>query len=273
MFLNNFGLLFQKYETNKAGLDKDASVGLFLKRPLWVLGILMQTIFVIPFFFLVIDLLGVTLAQPLVTTGLLIFIIGSLFMLKERLHRVEWLGVALMFSAALMVALSNVTGDVPLSTFVDPGFIPRAIVFFSVAVALAILGAIIAKKQGGRQVLGYAVLMGVSYAMVSTAGQFMTPSLDMLFGPGLDALGCILLVGGFSGTVLGTIAGIVFSQKAFQRSQAITIVPTSQAIINVLPIFGGIYVFGQEIQYLLLFIPGIVVLLVAVSLLARFQAQ
>ncbi len=273
VFLNNFGLLFQKHDTDKAKLSKDASVGLYFKRPLWLLGILMQTIMVLPFFFLTIDLLGITLAQPLVTTGLLVFIAGSVYLLKERLRRVEWVGVTFMFSAALMVALSNVTGDVPVSVFLDPGFVPRMLVFFSIATVLIVLGMALTRGRENRRVLGYATLMGVAYALVSTSGQFMTSSFDVLAGSGFETLGWVLLVGGFSATVIGTFAGIVFSQKAFQRSQAITVVPISQAIINVLPVFGGIYVFGQIIQHLPLFFIGIAILLVSVSLLSRFQVQ
>jgi hypothetical protein len=106
---------------------------------------------------------------------------------------------------------------------------------------------------------------------VSISGQLVTIGFDVAFVPGTETLGWMLGVTGLVGVVVGTVLGIMFSQRAFQKAQAIRIIPISQSINNLLPIVAGIYLFGQYIGILWLFIPGVVVLLVAVTLLARFQ--
>ena len=271
MVLNYVGILLQKFDTNRSGLPEDAETSLFLKRPLWVLGILMQTILVLPFFFLSIDLLGLTLAQPLATSGLLIFVIGAVIILKEKLYRLEWFGVALVFSSIFLISMSGITGDVSIDLFFQSSFFVTFSIFFLACVIIAVVGTILAKKKDNKKIFGYAILTGLAYSLVSIFGQFMSPALDMLFAGTIDIFGWFFLIIGIVFCVLGTGLGIIFSQKAFQRGQAIEIIPISNTVVNLLPILAGVFVFKQIITFWWLFIPGIGILLIGVSLLARFQ--
>ncbi len=269
--INSIGLILQKREVNKSGVADASNIAPFLKRPLWVLGILMQTIIFAPFFFIGIDLVGIALAQPLATAGLLVFVAGAVLVLKEKLSRIEWVGVSLMIAAIFFVSIAGVSGDVTISVFFQPSFVLNAIIFIIVIVLIVVYGVLLLRLSKKHAVDGLAILFGTSYAVVSITGQLVTTGFGGLLSPATEALGWILLGSGLAGVVIGTVFGILLSQRAFQQAQAMRIVPISQPINNVLPIVAGIYVFGQNIVFLWLFIPGIILLLVAVILLARFQ--
>jgi drug/metabolite transporter (DMT)-like permease len=269
--INSIGIILQKREVNKSGMRDDSNMAFFLKRPLWVMGILMQTLLFAPFFFIGIDLIGIALAQPLATAGLLVFVAGAVLVLKERVSRIEWIGITLMIAAIFLVSAAGVAGDVTISIFFQESFLPSAVLFLIVTGAIAASGGLLVKLVKKRVVQGLAMLVGTSYAVVSISGQLVTIGFDAALLPGNELLGWVLGITGLVGVVVGTVFGIVFSQRAFQKGEAIRIIPISQPINNVLPIVAGVYLFGQYIGILWLFIPGVVVLLVAVTLLARFQ--
>nr|MDO8113010.1 hypothetical protein [Candidatus Sigynarchaeota archaeon] len=269
--INSIGIVLQKLDINRSGLKEDSSIMLFLKRPVWVTGILFQTIILFPFFFLGIALIGVTLAQPLATAGLLVFVAGSVLVLKEKVSRREWTGVWLMIAALFMVSASGVVGDITITVLFRESFLANSIVFTGILFGLVCIGVLAVKKRGKWEVQGYGIFFGVSYAIVSIAGQFVTIGFDALLGNGADPAGWVSTMLGIAGVVLGTIFGIIFTQKAFHKSQAINVVPISNSIINVLPIIAGTYLFGQAIVFLFIFIPGIVLLIASATLLSRFQ--
>lgn len=269
--MNSTGIVLQKREVNKSGMRDDSNLAYFLKRPFWVLGILAQTLLFAPFFFIGIDLIGIALAQPLATAGLLVFVAGAVLVLKEHVSRVEWIGIWLMVAAIFLVSLAGVAGNVTVSIFFQDWFVTSAVAFTAILAGLIVAGGLLIRFVKQRDVQGLAILIGTSYAIVSIAGQLVTIGFDTASLAGMEVLGWMLVVLGLAGVIGGTVAGINFSQNAFKKAQAIQIIPISQSINNVLPIVAGTFLFGQSIEFSWLFIPGVVVLLVAVTLLARFQ--
>jgi len=269
--INSIGLILQKWEVNKSGMADDSNIAIFLKRPLWILGILMQTILFAPFFFIGIDLIGIVLAQPLAAAGLLVLVAGAVIGLKEKLSRIEWVGVSLTIVAILLVSIAGVFGDVTISAFFQGTFLASAIAVVLALATLLLAGGLLARLSKRWEVQGLAMLVGTSYSAVSISGQLVTVGFDAVSLPGNEVLGWVLGIAGLAGVVLGTIFGIIFSQRAFKKAQAIHIIPVSSSINNILPIIAGIVLFRQNITFPWLFIPGTILLLVAITLLARFQ--
>lgn len=269
--INSIGIILQKLEVNKSGMNDDTNIAYFLKRPLWILGILCQTLIFAPFFFLGILLLGITLAQPLATAGLLVFVAGAVIVLKESLTRLEWVGVIFMIASIFLVSGSGVSGDVTFLVLFKDSFITSALVFMLIIAGLSCFGIFGIKRGSGWTIKGYAALIGTSYACVSISGQIVTIGFDAMLKPSLETTGWLLVILGLGGVVIGTVLGISFSQRAFKNGKALSIIPISQAINNILPIVAGVYLFGQSIAIIYIFVPGVVILLASIMLLARFQ--
>jgi hypothetical protein len=78
---------------------------------------------------------------------------------------------------------------------------------------------------------------------------------------------------GLVGTVLGTVFGILTTQEAFKRGRGVNIIPFMQITMNLIPIAAGLWVFGQVLSQPLFFWLGAACIIIAASMLARFQEQ
>ena len=73
--------------------------------------------------------------------------------------------------------------------------------------------------------------------------------------------------------MLGNLFATFYVQIAYQKGQAAQVVPIINTGNLIIPIFGGVLIFGQIIYNLFFFIPGVVIMFVGVTLLARVQGE
>lgn len=280
--LNNFGMVLQKRQVNfkegsspaDSGLLQPAAPagspapGTYFKDPLWVLGILMQTLLCLPLFVYSLDALGITLGQPLANgTGLIFLVLGLVAVCHERLLAREKAGLGLLLAGVTCVGFGGVVGDVTFVAFVTPAT-QRSFWIYVIA-CVGIGGACfrVAARRPAYRVPCLGFLAGTCYGLVSVCLQVFTIAFQALTtGPGLLAL----VVAGV-GLVGSTAGAIGATQAAFRAGQAINFVPFSQVLLNVLPVLAGLLVFGQAITYPGLFWAGEVLIIVAATCLARLQ--
>jgi len=268
--INNFGIVLQKRQVNiKAPPDtpekKISDISDFLKDPIFILGILMQTIIYLPFLVASLDILGVTLAQPLSNSGIIFLVIGLLYFLNEKLKKLEAFGTILMIASVITLAFGGVMGDITLNIFIN-SMLEFWIFMILIAVSSLISIILIIKTKKIRiPLLGF--LAGLCYSLVSISLQIFTLSMTELHQP----IALWFLIFGMLGAVIGTIFGILTTQEAFKRSQAINIIPFSQISMNLIPIIAGIVIFQQQILNPIFFWFGTIAIIVSASLLARFQ--
>lgn len=268
--INNFGLVLQKRQVNiKAPPESEnktmTDIKDFLRDPIWILGILMQTFLYLPFLIYSFDLIGITLTQPLSNSGLIFLVLGLILMVNEKLKRLEMFGTFLMVFGAISIALGNVTGQITLDSFIKS--INTFWVFFFGIILLSLICLALIKKIKKTRLMFLGFLAGLCYSMVSISMQILTLSLYGIDKP----VGLFFLIFGILGAVLGTVFGILTAQEAFKRGQAMNIVPFSQIGMNIIPILAGLLVFGQSILSPVFFWIGTISIIVAASLLARFQ--
>ncbi|MHA1268338.1 MAG: hypothetical protein ACTSPY_01005 [Candidatus Helarchaeota archaeon] len=272
--INNFGLVLQKRQVNKKqppDIKNEGSLDIdiikFLKDPIWVLGILMQTILYLPFLIIALDYIGVTLLQPLSNSGIIILVLGLIFLLNEKIRKIEIVGIILMVSGVISIAFGNVVGDITLSHFLSPQPLLNFWIFFIIIIILSLIFLILAIKIKRIRLAILGFLMGNCYAIVSISLQLFEISLSELG----TAISILVLILGMLGAVIGTIFGILLAQEAFKRGQAINIIPFSQISMNLFPILTGLFVFGQNILSPIYFWIGVISIIISASLLARFQ--
>ncbi len=271
-FINNFGIVLQKRQVNiKAPPDQEAKtvldIGQFFKDPIWVLGILMQTIIYLPFLLISMELIKITLSLPLSNAGFIFLVLGLILVVNEKLRgKLEYVGVLVLIMGVITIALGDVTGPVTIDIFL--GAMGNFWILFGVILMLSVLSLLLLLKfKDTKRLIFYGLLIGNIYALVGISIQWLTMGLTEMSHP----MGIPLLITGIIGSVIGTIFGILATQEAYKRGQAIYIVPFVQITINIFPILAGILVFGQLINQPVFFWVGVISIIVGASLLSRFE--
>lgn len=271
--INNLGIVLQKRQVNLKSGSQDrkgvSDIGSFVKDPVWMLGILMQTAFVLPFFLFALSLIGVTLAQPLSNSGIIVLVIGLVKILGEKLRSAETAGVFLLIAGMIAIGLGGVSGNVSQQSVLSPA---SSILLWFLVVSIPALGVLLAVASAAfarTRLITLGLLAGICYAAVSISMQILTVSLEDLS----QSVGLMMLAYGLAGTLLGTVLGILTTQEAFKRGRGINIVPFMQLTMNMIPIAAGLLVFGQTLSQPLFFWLGSVWIIVGASLLARLQEQ
>ncbi|MHA1266650.1 MAG: hypothetical protein ACTSRS_15550 [Candidatus Helarchaeota archaeon] len=271
-FINNFGIVLQKRQVNlKAPPDQQEKsildIGMFLKDPIWVIGILMQTFLYLPFLLVALDLIGITLTSPLSNAGIIFLVLGLIFLIKERLHGIlEYSGLLVLIVGVITISLGEVTGTISITSFLE-GLQNFWIIFTLLLILTLVALALILFLKSPTRLIFYGIFIGNCYAFVAIALQWFIMGLTETYHP----LGSSLLIIGIVGAVIASIFGIVATQEAYKRGQAIRIVPFTQITINLFPILAGVSVFQQTIGNPLLFWIGTISIIVGASLLARFE--
>ena len=271
--INNLGIVLQKRQVNLKSIPGEkkqvSDIRLFLRDPIWVMGVAMQTLLIWPFFLYALDTIGVTLAQPLSNSGIIVLVLGLVYSLGEKLRPLEGIGVVLLVLSMISIGLGGVSGDITQRSVLNSessvrlGYLVMCVL--ATSAILAALSAIVVRTQ----LLTLGLLSGNCYAVVSISMQVFIVSLeDLSQGPAV-----VMFILGLVGTVLGTAFGILTTQEAFKRGRGVNIVPFMQITMNLIPIAAGIWIFGQVLSQPLFFWLGAGCIIVAASMLARFQEQ
>jgi len=269
--INNLGIVLQKRQVAvRLQVATEAPVSdivVFMKDRIWAAAILMQTVLVWPFFLYGLSVIGLTLAQPLSNSGIIVLVVGVIWILHENLSRLESIGVALLVFGVVSVGLGNIVGEITLESFLQPESLAAMWLLSALIVILSVTLAAFGVVVRRARLVCLGLLSGVCYAGVSISMQVFSLSLSDLS----HEMTIPLFGAGLVGTVAGTVLGIVAFQEAFKRGRATNIIPFAQITMNLLPILAGLLVFGQTIAQPLFFWMGVLCIIAAASLLARFQ--
>jgi drug/metabolite transporter (DMT)-like permease len=269
--INNVGIFLQKRQTNRVGQAGRGGISPFLRDPLWLLGIAMQTILCLPFYVRSVSLIGITLAQPLSNAGVLFLVLCLVLFLGERLVKGDFIALAILVSGMVAVGAGGVGGEVAIEVFLSEGKRVAIIVFtISLAALFAVLVFLLRARRLRRYALG--ALGGLSYAVVSIALQVFSSTLASPANAGIATGTLVVLRLASPAVFVGfTAAGIFAIQEAYRLGPALDIIPFSQAPLNLVPVLAGIILFDQKVERPGLFVYGIVAIIASASMLARFQ--
>ncbi len=240
--LYNLAAVLQKTQAEVVSASGVAIIAPLLARPLWLLGVALQTLgFGLHSFAL--TAAPVMLVQPIIASGIVFLVIFAALFLGERPTAREIAGMGMALSGVSLLALSIGAPD---------AMRPVAVQDLVLAIASAAAVTAVLLRVGGRQRAGSA---GVSAALLGSAagmGQGMSDAMNRLAGAwlspqagwippasiGLWALVFLLLFG---------TQGFVSAQNAFQRYRANTVVPCMIAAQLFVPIAVAIALYGQSL--------------------------
>lgn len=273
---NNFGVLLQKKVINDH-LNEPEFLKSLVKNPIWVLGLLFQLVIGGAIFYLIAQiLLGPSLVPGLMSAGLIVLALGSTKILKEKLHKEEILGILLMIFGVFTLSLSELLIDMSIFNILEQGFLIRIFTFTAIIIISIILIYFISKRIKKGKGVFYAVESGLIYSLSSIWIAPITTFLTHLFSNSLLFGEILLFIPALILTIIATVYGIIFAQKAFQSGQVNLLSPLIGVPGQLIPVMIYFLVFNLNLaNYIngIYLIIGLVTILISTFLLATKQVK
>jgi drug/metabolite transporter (DMT)-like permease len=237
-----FGLLMMKVRANALPIARGrgtlGAVMAWIRDPVWIGGLAVQAA---GYALYMVALAGAPVSMMAVAMqgGIALFVALAVVVLGERARIREWLGIGAFVVAALMLAGSLDAGAIQRP--VDSGALAIVSVA-AVAITLALLVAPALRQSGAAAAIASGIALGF-------ASLYTKPLADRLAAaPDLAALAAMLLASPYTYlTIVTNVAGLVMLQNSFAMGRGIIAMPLSSAISNMIPIAGGIAVFGERL--------------------------
>jgi hypothetical protein len=267
VFFNYAPLLMKtalgKMEEIKGGnLWKSIKTMLTNKR--WLIGMVVSIIGGI-FYFLALNIAGITIVQPLLNFGFIVLVIAAKRMLGEELDTRAKVAIGLLIVMPVFMTLSKVSEPQNITNYSD-------VIIFSVVCIVIIAGlGIVSKKVAILWALTTGVTLGISalYMQWFTTAFFngIESTGDLFVALGVAILPLII-------TLVGNIvANVVFMQIGLQKNAASRFNPINGSVNMIVSIIGGILLFGQQVGNWVFYCIGIGLGIAGILLLSKYQGD
>ncbi len=180
----------------------------------------------------------VSMVAVMMQGGIALFVIASVVILGERATPREWIGISAIVFGMLMLTLSVQAGET------DGAFAP-ATLLICVALLTVIGLAPMAVARLNATGMAPAILSGVAFGM----GALFTKAMaDEFSASAAVPLVLRVITDPYAyGMLVANIVGMVMLQNSFHAARAIIAMPLSGALSNIVPIAGGMIVFGERL--------------------------
>ncbi len=234
------GLLMMKTRSTHlpmaAGANVIGAIGAWLRDPMWIGGLGVQTAGWICYV-IAVSRAPVSMVAVMGEGGIALFVVASVVVLGERASPREWAGITAIVFGMLMLTLSLNGGET------EGTFEPATLLIFTVLLTLAGLAPMAVARLNASGTAA-AIFSGVAFGL----GALFTKAMTLEFGGDTAALALRLVSNPYVyGVVVANIVGIVMLQNSFHSARAIIAMPLSGALSNIVPIVGGIVVFGERL--------------------------
>jgi multidrug transporter EmrE-like cation transporter len=269
--LINLGIILQKRQIKLIELrNKETNTNQnTMKDPIWILGILMQTLISFPFLLLGMDILGIAVAQPIANGGIIFLALGSKYILHDEFKKTEVYAIVLLIVCMIILGFGNVSAAMSIGAFIDSSK-PRLLsLILLILTILSILLYIISIKAQKFKFFGLGLLCGIFNGIVSISIQLFTMAVTEI-----SVAGAILwLILGIIGLILFTVFSVIITQFAFKKGKAMHFIASAQITMNIIPVIAGIVLFSQIVYNYEFFLIGLVGIIVSGVFLNRFQTE
>ena len=209
----------------------------WLRDPIWTMGLLIQTLGY-ALFVLSLAEAPISLVSVMMQGGIALFVLFAVIFLGERARPSEWVGIAITILGMLILACSLSSGEAQAPTE------DRAMLI--VSVLLLVAGYLPLRMHrfidGG---VGAALFSGVVFGLASLYTKAMTD--DYLTREMVAPVVRIATNPYVYGVIIANVVGMVALQNSFSAARGIIAMPLSSALSNIVPIVGGMMVFGERL--------------------------
>ncbi len=270
-----FGSVLQKKVVNDV-LGEPEFMRNLVKKPLWILGVIMSFGVSSIFYLTAQVFVGPALIPGLMAFGLIILVLGSVKIVGEKLKIEEILGILLMIIGTFLLSMSELSIDIIETNQLEIGFIIRTTIFTFVIAILSLVCHLLQKKYEKIRGMLYAILSGFMFALSNLwVSQFMGVVADVFNGVFSIAQLIIFIVSGII-LILANIIGLATIQHAYRVGQASNMVPIQHVPVLIAPICIYFLIFllvPPSFLSIIYLISGIVLIMTSAFLLGRRLAQ
>ncbi|GAB4308598.1 MAG: hypothetical protein Kow0069_07030 [Promethearchaeota archaeon] len=249
----------------------------------WLLGAALATLGGLPYV-AALDLVGISVLQPVMSFGFLVLVYFSVKQLGEKLRKVDALGIALMVAMPALLAVAGVTNV--QASLLNDGRTQRLLATYAGAFA-GLVGVLLLvdhwSREDRRSGLYWTLATGASFAV---GALFLQGTFAVLRDLGLDlfddaeVVARLVFAGdpaAWTAVVLAAASalangfGVFILQVAFQKWTATRVGTINQTVNTLVAITGGIVVFGQEVGRPSAYAAAVAFALLGTALLGRHQ--
>src|SRR5208282_3285245 len=180
----------------------------------------------------------VSMVAVVMQNGIALFVVASVVILGERASPREWVGITAIVFGMLMLTLS-LNGAKTIADAFEPGTL---LIFTALLICAGLAPMAVARLNASGAAA--AILSGVAFGL----GAMFTKSMTLEFTAGAAASALRVISNPYVYCMLAAnIVGIVMLQNSFHSARAIIAMPLSGALSNIVPIVGGMIVFGERL--------------------------
>ncbi len=201
----------------------------FVRDPWWMLGLLLQ-IAGFGLYLFTLSFAPLSIVHTALIGGIAFFVLLSVIGLGETVRPIEWAGVGLVVTA--LFALSLTLSGAPSARPGQRGMLPFSVVLLGLTAA-----AVFADQRPGR-----ATGLSVGSGLMLGLGSMFAKNFATAGEANPQAMVAYLLL-----TLGANLLGFVWMQAAFQAGRGVVVMPIFSALSNLVPIIGGIVVFGEAL--------------------------
>ena len=275
----NLTPILQKDAINKMNEFKLSNVWSSLKAMFsdkkWVIGMLLGIGGGIPYI-IALDLVGITVVQPIINVGFLILVYAAYKYLHEKITPLTIFAIILMILMPISIALGNVsepTRDITTSAVQLYLLLFTLIMMIIVGVLLimtkkfpifwtAITGILFSLGA----IYSQAALSFIYFANYNLLGNFDAIIANLFINPYLR----LMLIVGIISLAFNMIASYV-EQMGLQRIPASKFTPVNQTVDNLIAIIAGLIIFGQILGSVPFYFIGVIMALSGSIILGKYQ--
>ncbi len=233
------GLLMMKSRAYRLPVAKGAgtlrAIAAWIRDPVWSAGLVVQTVGY-ALNIAALSVAPISMVSVMMQGGIALFVLSAVMFLGERARPREWAGIAITVIGMAILGASLSAGETQTPTD-DHAMILISIILLVVG----FLPLRIARLQDNG--VGAAISSGVIFGLASLYTKAMTDNYTMRST--IEVVYRIVTNQYVYGVIVGNIVGMVALQNSFFSARGIIAMPLSSALSNIVPIAGGMIVFGE----------------------------
>lgn len=205
----------------------------------WVFGMIVETSGYALYMF-ALSAAPVSLIAVMMQGGTALFVIFAVIFLHERAAPGEWLGIGGIIAAMLLLAFSLQSGGGR-----DAGGLhPYALAVLAIAALFAAVAPALSSRMRATGVAP-AIASGIAFGLGSLFAKALTD--NFMANSQIDLMLRIFSDPWVYPAIAANIAGLVMLQNSFHSARGLVVMPLSSACSNIVPIIGGLTVFGESL--------------------------